>query len=169
MNDTSSVENNSTINDNSNNLLNLIQSIQSKLNVENNNNNELNKEVNETVKNEISEEKSNTNNNTNNNSKNNLSNLLQNLDISSIINSLGGNNNQNKKDDEGFKIDPNTIYRIQNILSSMNKEDPKKNLLISLKPFLRKSRQDKISEYITLLTVANAVGIFNRKGSDKNE
>jgi hypothetical protein len=50
----------------------------------------------------------------------------------------------------------------------MNTNDPKKNLLLSLKPFLRKSRQDKIGEYVTILTVLNALKIFEKKGSDEN-
>ena len=34
--------------------------------------------------------------------------------------------------------------------------------------YLRKSRQDKISEYITILTIIKAFEAFNDKGSDKN-
>ena len=52
------------------------------------------------------------------------------------------------------------------MFSSFNQDDPKKSLLLSLKPFLRKTRQDKIGEYITMLTIAEAIGIFNKKGSD---
>lgn len=153
MNSTSNPENNPHTTDNSNELLNLIQSIQSKLNVENNKN----------------QNESENNNEPNTNNTNNFSNLLQNIDISTIINSFSGNNSSDKKNNDEFKFDESTIYKIQRIISSINKEDPKKNLLLSLKPFLRKSRQDKIGEYITLLTVANAIGIFDRKGSDNNE
>ena len=50
----------------------------------------------------------------------------------------------------------------------MNTNDPKRNLLISLKPFLRKSRQDKLNEYITILGIIKVLGIFDKKGSDDN-
>ena len=46
--------------------------------------------------------------------------------------------------------------------------NPKKNLLLSLKPFLRKSRQDKLNEYITMLTLIDAFEAFSSKGSDDN-
>ena len=52
------------------------------------------------------------------------------------------------------------------IISNFNKNDPKKDLLKSLKPFLRKSRQDKIGEYINILSIINAIDIFGSKGSD---
>ncbi|MNP28799.1 hypothetical protein D3C76_1217920 [compost metagenome] len=60
----------------------------------------------------------------------------------------------------------NTILKMQRMLGSMNKSDPRKNLLLSLKPFLRQSRQDKLNEYITILSVTSALGIFGGKGSD---
>ncbi len=86
----------------------------------------------------------------------NISDLLNNLNLSSLL----GNN------ESGFDI--NTIMRIQRILSSMSKDDPRKNLLVSLKPFLRKSRQDKINEYLTYLSIGSALGLFDDKGSGKN-
>ncbi len=173
--------------DNSNELYNLIQSIQSKLNNENSSNNTYSeiddKGTNNTTQNvDYTSTQNNTNNqstyNQNANNQFNFSNLgsiLQNLDISTILGALGGSSkNQNSTDNTGGSgfnlgdIDPNTISRIQKIISSMSKRDPKKDLLLSLKPFLRKSRQDRISEYVTMLTVANALGIFDRKGSDED-
>lgn len=173
--------------DNSNELYNLVQSIQSKLNNESSSNNTYkeidDKDINNTTKNiDYSSDQDNSNNNNtynqNTNNKFDLSNLgsiLQNLDISTILNTFGGSskgqNNNDTNAGSGFNlgdIDPSTIFRIQKIISSMSKKDAKKDLLLSLKPFLRKSRQDKIGEYVTMLTVANALGIFDRKGSDED-
>jgi len=53
-------------------------------------------------------------------------------------------------------------------MNTIGKDDPQKNLLLSLKPFLRKSRQDKIGEYMSMLTIAKAIEIFTSKGSDDN-
>ncbi len=86
----------------------------------------------------------------------NISDALNNLNLSGLFGS----------NDSGFDV--NTIMKIQKILSSMNKDDPRKNLLISLKPFLRKSRQEKINEYLTYLTIGSALGIFDDKGSGNN-
>jgi len=83
----------------------------------------------------------------------NISDLLSNFNLYSLF----GNG------DSGFDI--NSIMKIQKVLSALGKDDPRKNLLISLKPFLRKSRQDKISEYLTYLSIGSALGIFDDKGS----
>jgi len=84
----------------------------------------------------------------------NISDILNNFNLSGLL----GNN------DSGFDI--NSVMKIQKILSAMGRDDPRKNLLISLKPFLRKSRQEKINEYLTYLTIGSALGIFDDKGSD---
>ncbi|MNI93952.1 hypothetical protein D3C73_1519800 [compost metagenome] len=62
----------------------------------------------------------------------------------------------------------NTISTIQRLFGSgaAGMADPRKNLLMSLKPFLRQSRQDKLSEYLTILSITSALGIFGNKGSD---
>lgn len=174
-----SVEVENTSADNSQELFDLIQSIQSKLGDEQDTNNNS-----ETID-ETQKETDNTNatsSSSNNNSGGGfdlggLGSLLKNIDIGSVLNMFGGNNNSNSgnqnktENNSGFdlgSIDPSTILKFQRILSSMNKTDPKKNLLLSLKPFLRKSRQDKLNEYITMLTIANALEIFGSKGSDED-
>lgn len=140
--------------DNSAALFDLIQNIQSKLNTEQTKESSTSENITENI-----------NTNTSNN----------NFDISSIIsmlsnNSNNSNNTNNTNTENNFgNIDINTILRLQNIFSSMNKNDPKKNLLLSLKPFLRKSRQDKINEYITMLSIGDALGIFNSRGGKENE
>ncbi len=165
--------------DNAADLYSLIQSIQSKLNKENiNDNNISNNDSNNTYKeiNDTQKNNSNNNNQQNNNSNQinfaNIASLLQNVDLGSILGSFNGKSqNQSDSSSSGFNFgnfDESTINRIQKIISSMNQKDPKRDLLLSLKPFLRKSRQDKIGEYVTMLTVANAIGIFDRKGSDEN-
>ena len=115
------------------------------------------------------------NNNTNNNPDTNLNidnpqSILNNIDLSSILSSLNINgNNQSKEENNSFNfgdIDPNTIFKIQRLISNFTKNDPKKDLLRSLKPFLRKSRQDKFGEYMTILSLIDAIDIFGSKGSD---
>ena len=142
--------------DNSEAISNLIQSIQSKLNNEN---------LSSTNENKTEDISSCDNDKEINNSSSSNSNF----DISNIIGLFGKiNNNENS----GFNfdnLDPKLFSKISQIVVSLGKKDPKKDLLISLKPFLRKSRQDKIGEYITILTIIKAFEAFNDKGSDKNE
>lgn len=156
--------------DNSQEIFNLIQSIQSKLNTNNNSENNENKQVEfeETLK--YTKEKNIDNNSNNSSNKPNLNSILQNVDLGSII-KLFSNNSNEKENSNNFNfdsIDPNTILRIKKVMNTMSKEDPQKNLLLSLKPFLRKSRQDKIGEYMSMLTIAKAIEIFTSKGSDDN-
>lgn len=142
--------------DNSEAISNLIQSIQSKLNNEN---------LSSTNENKTEDISSCYNDKETSDSSSSNSNF----DISNIISLLGKiNNNENS----GFNfdnLDPNLFSKISQIVVSLGKKDPKKDLLISLKPFLRKSRQDKIGEYITILTIIKAFEAFNDKGSDENE
>ncbi|MDD2376577.1 MAG: hypothetical protein PHD15_00910 [Clostridia bacterium] len=140
-------------NNDNNYLFELIQSIQSKLSEEKPSNSKEEKintdYIQETMfKNEQKKESKKDSSNFN------LSDVLNNFNLSGLL----GNN------DSGFDI--NNIMKIQKILSAMGRDDPRKNLLISLKPFLRKSRQEKINEYLTYLTIGNALGIFDDKGSD---
>ncbi len=94
-------------------------------------------------------------------------------DFSSLLNTLNkkdnGNENEktsNNNDDSGFNIDPSIFLKIQKIMSAMNSNTPQKDLLMSLKPFLRKSRQDKMSDYLTILSVISIIESFSNKGSE---
>lgn len=64
-------------------------------------------------------------------------------------------------------IDMQTIMKIKSIMDTMNKkDDPKSNLLYSLKPYLRKSKQAKLDQYVNLLKISQVTGLFNNKEGD---
>ncbi len=161
-------------------LFNLIESIQAKLNDENNSSNENNINNNmennqDTNINSSYSENSNKSNNSNSNNNNfDFLSILKNIDISQVLGMLGNNNNSNNtnntnnEENQGFNIDASTLLKFQRVISKLNGSNPKKNLLLSLKPFLRKSRQDKLNEYITMLTLIDAFEAFSSKGSDDN-
>ena len=152
--------------DNSEAISKLIESIQSKLN------NEL-----DTSNNQDITQNSNLSSDNLNNQKNSNENPNSNFDLGSIMGLLGklnlnSNSNTDTSNDSAFSfsnLDPALFSKLQKIVVSLGKKDPKKDLLVSLKPFLRKSRQDKIGEYITILTIIKAFEAFNEKGSDENE
>ena len=130
------------MNDNTNQLYELISNIQAKLNTQNNKEN-----YNENNTNSCQETKEESKEN---------SNEPENID---------------KNDKNGFdfsNIDINTILKMQSLLSKFGKSSPKKDLLYSLKPFLNKDRQNKLGEYITILSILDALEIFNKKDSDSN-
>lgn len=91
------------------------------------------------------------------------------FDISSILNSFNQNkedNSNSNNNDNNFTFDPSIILKMQKIIGSMNNNNPKKELLLSLKPFLRKSRQDKMNDYLTILNVISALEALKNKDSD---
>ena len=142
-----------TSNNTDNPILDIVNSIQSKLN-ENNSNNA------NTVANAV-------NNNLNESNKKDLSGL----DISKMIETLTGattksNFNAPNTNNTGFNLDMNTLMNIQKVLSGVNQADPRRDLLTSLKPFLRETRQKNIDTYITLLGVMKAFNIFTNKDRD---
>lgn len=65
-------------------------------------------------------------------------------------------------------IDMNTIMKMSSVLGKMNtnKDDPRANLLNSLKPYLRDSKKGKLDNYMNLLNVAKIADIMkdNNKG-----
>lgn len=65
-------------------------------------------------------------------------------------------------------IDFNTIFKIQQIMNSLNdtKSDSRSNLLLSLKPYLKESRKNKIDQYIQLMKIGKIFETMNLFGGD---
>ena len=66
------------------------------------------------------------------------------------------------------EIDINTILKIKQIMSSINsnKQDPRANLLLSLKPYLKESRRKKVDEYVKLFSISKAFEAFGSLGGE---
>lgn len=101
-------------------------------------------------------------------SKPDFSSLLNTLNSNNSSSQNDSNNNNNSEDNNNSfnSIDPSIFLKIQKIMSAINSNTPQKDLLISLKPFLRKSRQDKMGDYLTILSVISILESFKNKGSD---
>lgn len=130
---------------------------------------------------------SNSNNSNGNNSGNNsnvdLNNILSQVspemlnNLSAMLQSNGsssnGNSNSSGSSDgstsSGFNIDMNTMLKMKNILSSMNqKNDPRANLLNSLKPYLRDSRKGKVDQYVNLMNMTKIADIMKNDNKENN-
>ncbi len=62
----------------------------------------------------------------------------------------------------GNGIDLDTILRMKSIIDKMNtKNDPRSNLLESLKPYLRESRRSKVDQYVQLMNMSKVMESFN--------
>lgn len=80
------------------------------------------------------------------------------------------NNVQNSNNTNGINfnnIDPNTIMKITSAFGKMNnKNDPRTNLLYSLKPYLRDGKKEKLDQYVNLLNISKIAEIMK---DDKKE
>lgn len=92
-------------------------------------------------------------------------------------NSHNSSNNTNKSDSNSSQgmpeFDINTILKIKSIMDSFNKnkDDPRSNLLLSLKPYLAENKKEKIDQYVKFLQFAKVLEVLNPRGGDnlKNE
>ena len=67
-------------------------------------------------------------------------------------------------------IDFETIMKMKTIIDKMNtKNDPRSNLLQSLKPYLKDSRKSKIDQYIQLMNMSKVMDVFPFMGGDKKK
>ena len=82
---------------------------------------------------------------------------------SSDITAPSENNNSN------FNIDLETILKMKTIIDSMNKkDDPRANLLYSLKPYLRESRKKQLDQYVNLLNMTKIADIIKNDKKESN-
>ena len=79
------------------------------------------------------------------------------------------NNSDNNFDFSGIDID--TIMKMQQIMKNMNSEQgsARANLLRSLKPYLKPSRQDKVEQYIQLFSIGKVIEMFNSNNGGDNK
>lgn len=76
-------------------------------------------------------------------------------------------NNQNRQDTSSNNIDFETILKMKSIIDKMNvKDDPRSNLLQSLKPYLKESRRSKVDQYVQLMNISRVMEVFPFMGGD---
>lgn len=81
-------------------------------------------------------------------------------------------NNSNSDNASGFdfnNIDAATIMKITSAFGKMNdKNDPRANLLYSLKPYLRDGKKEKLDQYVNLLNVSKIANILKDDKKENN-
>ena len=127
-------------------------------------------------------------NNTNSINPDMLKNLIGMLNQS---NTAGGSNNEgnfnddtNSSNTDSFSsssnssassdapnIDINMLFKMKSIMDKMNsnKNDPRSKLLLSLKPYLKESRKNKLDTYIQLLNMGKIIEVFNQDGGESTK
>ena len=102
-------------------------------------------------------------------SSNDFKNIVS--DFASSTNNGGNSNTSNNCESNSFdfsNIDMATIMKIKNIMSKMNskKDDPRSNLLLSLKPYLKPSRKEKLDQYIKFMNLSSIMEAFGSMGGE---
>ncbi len=99
--------------------------------------------------------------------------MMQNF--SSMMNNNGNSNSGNTNGNKGSgnfdfsNIDMNTVMKMKSIMDKMNaKDDPRTNLLRSLKPYLRDEKKEKLDQYANLMNVAKVAELFKNDGKENN-
>lgn len=107
---------------------------------------------------------------------NSLFNMLNNSNVNNKIsdNSSNQNNNNSTSGSENpfgnSGIDFETIMKMKTIIDKINtKDDPRSNLLQSLKPYLKDSRKSKVDQYIQLMNMSKVMDVFPFMGGDKKK
>lgn len=81
--------------------------------------------------------------------------------ISNIMKMFNNKTNSSTQDSSTPQIDIETIMKMKKIVEQMNKkDDPRVNLLLSLKPYLKETRQTKVEQYIQLFKLSSVIDIF---------
>ena len=81
------------------------------------------------------------------------------------------NSSANSNTFDFSNIDINTMLKMKQVIDSMNanKDDPRTNLLLSLKPYLKESRQKKVEQYVKLFGIEKAFEAFNILGGENKK
>ena len=86
--------------------------------------------------------------------------MLQNL-MKMFMNSSNSSSTNEQTSQAGNtpNIDINMILKMKSIMEKMqtSKNDPRSNLLLSLKPYLKESRKSKVEQYVQLLNMTKMV------------
>lgn len=112
--------------------------------------------------------------NQNNNSQgldlNNIMNQISPEMLNNFSNMMNSNNQSSESSSNNFNLDVNTIMKMKSVIDNMNnKNDPRANLLYSLKPYLRDSKKSKLDQYVNLLNISKIADVMNKNKDDKNE
>lgn len=132
-----------------------------------------NQEIPDNIKSILNNFNSNTNNSNNTNEfedNNNTQNQNYNNFNCDKSNTQNDNTRTNSNSTNNIfeNIDINTIMKIQQIMNSMNdkQSDYRTNLLMSLKPYLKESRKNKVDQYVQLMKMGKIFEIMNPLGGD---
>lgn len=102
----------------------------------------------------------------------NFSKILNNTQNQESTDENREQSNESTKENANFdlnNLDINTIMKMSSALgNSNNKNDPRSNLLNSLKPYLRNSKKNKLDSYINMLNISKLTDIMKKNNNKEN-
>lgn len=108
--------------------------------------------------------------------ENDISDMLKNIsqmindgnipdEIKNIVGNLKSDNSSSVNNSSN--LDFETILKMKSIFEKMNStEDPRANLLRSLKPYLKDSRKSKVDQYIQLFNMSKIMDVLKPNGGE---
>ena len=100
----------------------------------------------------------------------NFMNMFQQANMQNNNNS-NTNHTQEQTSNSMPNIDMNMLLKMKSIMDKMGstKDDPRSNLLLSLKPYLKESRKSKVEQYVQLFHMTKIMGAINENGGEKTK
>ncbi len=99
----------------------------------------------------------------------NIKDVLNNIDNSKKMPNGSNTGTHSNSTSNNLNIDMDTVLKIKNVLDSINHtDDPRANLLHSLKPYLRDTRKDKVDQYVNLLNISKIAEVMNNEKKENN-
>ena len=109
----------------------------------------------------------------------NLADIVSNIppdvmkNFSSMMNNSSNTNSNNSSENSSnnsfdfSNIDMNTLMKIKNIMDKVNNSNnPRNNLLSSLKPYLRDGKKEKLDQYANLMNFAKIAQILKNDNKE---
>lgn len=101
----------------------------------------------------------------------NFANMFNNMKSNNDSNNSNTNfentssNSSSNEQSNNFNIDMDMIFKMKTVMDKMNntKDDPRANLLLSLRPYLKESRKEKVEQYVKLFSMGKIIEVFNQK------
>lgn len=102
---------------------------------------------------------------------NNIMGMFNNQSSNNTVNNQNNFQSTNNTNGSFNNIDMETLIKMKSIIDKMNsnQNDPRSNLLLSLKPYLKESRQNKLDQYIQLLNMSKLLDVFPFMGGDSQK
>lgn len=98
----------------------------------------------------------------------NFSSLMNNSNASNANNTNNTSNSTNNTNSFDLNnLDMNTILKMKSVIEKMNTtNDPRSNLLASLKPYLRDTKKEKLEQYANLINFAKIAEILKNDNKE---